>query len=334
MNNYEILGIPNNSSLDEVKKAYKKLAIKWHPDKNSSAEASEKFKEITSAYHNIINPNANLQELDMNEIFSSLFNDLNISNIFGEFKNMNNMNDNNIFNQPNNMDDIINHMFNTKKNIKKGKDILKLINLNLEDIYNGNNFIITYDTQKLNENPTMCNICKGHGKILSNKQMGPIFMQSFSKCEHCKGSGYTNLYLPMHDTINLEIPKGFDYNSQMTFNNKGLPLYNGENGNLIFTFNLNTHNKYKIKHKDLYISLDITLKESLTGFIKGIQHLDNRIITINSTSIIKPHTIKCIDKEGIYNSNKSKYGNLYVKFKIIFPESLNNDQIKFINDNF
>ena len=198
----------------------------------------------------------------------------------------------------------------------------------------GKKIFITYDTQTINKNSKICNLCKGKGNIPIQQQMGPIVMQSISKCDQCKGLGYTNLYLPSHNTISVDIPKGFDYNSKMTIKNHGLPLYNGENGDLILSFNLKTNDKFKIKNKDLYISLDITLKESLTGFTKNIQHLDNRIITINSNSIVKPNAIKCIDNEGIFDINQTLYGNLYIKFKINFPDSLTEKQLKILNENF
>lgn len=80
--------------------------------------------------------------------------------------------------------------------------------------------------------------------------------------------------------------------------------------------------------------MEITLKESLIGFIKEITHLDSKIITINSESIIKPNTIKCINQEGLFNSTDNIYGDLYIKFKIIYPDSLNENQIKFIKEYF
>ena len=87
----------------------------------------------------------------------------------------------------------------------------------------------------------------------------------------------------------------------MTIKGKGLPLYKGENGDLVLSFNLLNHSRFKIKNKNLYTNFDISFKKSLLGFIKGFEHLDTRLLTINSDSIIKPNTIHCIDDEGIYN---------------------------------
>jgi DnaJ-class molecular chaperone len=321
INDYKILGLNSDASLDEVKKAYKKLAIKCHPDKNSSPDATEQFRKITEAYNNIINPNSSIdlnKINNINDIFNGMFSDMpDIDNIFS-----------NIFSQ----------VTSFEKNIykPKGNDILKLVDITLEDIYNENNLYITYDTQKINENYTICKTCNGKGKIPSTQQMGPVIIQSITYCNNCNGEGYFNLYLPIKDTINIDVPIGFMpyHNNKKIIKDKGLPLLNGINGDLHISFNLLPHNKFKQKEFDLYINMEITFKESLIGFIKEITHLDSRVITINSESIIKPNTIKCINDEGLFNNIDNKYGDLYIKFKIIYPNSLNEYQKKFINDNF
>ena len=120
----------------------------------------------------------------------------------------------------------------------------------------------------------------------------------------------------------------------MIIEEKGLPLNNNLNGNLILSFNLLSHNRFKLKDNNLHLSMDITLKESLVGFIKGITQLDGRLITINSDNIIKPNTVKSIENEGMYDLDNGYYGNLFLKFKIVYPNSLTNEQLKFIKEYF
>jgi len=85
-NSYEILGLPNNASEEEVKKKYKKLALKYHPDKNDSVEASEKFKNISQAYNNIISGKAETaKQINPDDIFKQFFGNMRMQ----QFSNIN-----------------------------------------------------------------------------------------------------------------------------------------------------------------------------------------------------------------------------------------------------
>ena len=308
---YQTLGLPENSSIEEVKKSYKKLAMKWHPDKNKDSNADEMFKKITEAYSQIINPGNNVEELNMNDIFGNLFSELNTFN---------------------GSESIFNNIF--KKDKPKGKNIYKEVSLNLEDIYNGNMYLISYNTQGINTKFQNCSHCNGRGKISYTQQLGPMVIQNLTVCGNCNGTGFINLYLYKIEEVQIDIPRGFDYTQNMIIPNMGLPLYNNENGDLILSFILNSHPYFKVKYNNLYTNIEITLKESLIGFTKDIIQLDSRVIIITSESIIKPNMIKCIEDEGLPLLEKNNVGKLYIKFKIIYPDLMTEKQIKCIKENF
>ncbi len=85
LNNYQILGLNSNASDSEVKRRYKQLALKYHPDKNETPDASEKFQKISDAYNSIINrksePTNNLRQINPEELFRTMFSQMKVDKI-------------------------------------------------------------------------------------------------------------------------------------------------------------------------------------------------------------------------------------------------------------
>ena len=244
MDYYKILGVNRNATQEEIKKAYKKLAIKWHPDKNinNKEEAEKKFKEISEAYSILsdekkkkiydtygeegIKNNYERTNVSANEIFNNIFKNFN-TNKFNNFNNFNNFDNFNNFNN-----------FNT--NIKKQKleTIIENVECTIEELYNG---------------------CKKE-VIVEKKIM----------------NNYNNY--KKNITIELNIEKGWKDGTKITYENKGHEKEGYINGDIIFIIKEKKHNIYRREDNNLYIEeLSINFKEALLGCEKK-----NKIIRWNN----------------------------------------------------
>ncbi|ASS47132.1 Chaperone protein DnaJ [Candidatus Nasuia deltocephalinicola] len=180
---YKILGIEKDSSEEEIKMAYKKLAMKYHPDRNpGDNQAEEKFKEIKNAYEYLTNKD--------NQRLDSVFEDLNF----------NNMNFSNFSDTESNLNDVFKIIFTKDLEKKFNNKIISSVNIDLEQAVYGSNFNIKFFFQidcnfcsgkgfKLGNNVKVCNKCGGSGIFVINQGLF-VFKQ---KCFKCEGRGYASV---------------------------------------------------------------------------------------------------------------------------------------------
>jgi len=260
---YNLLGIDSNASNSEIKKSYKKLAMKHHPDKGGDPE---KFKQITEAFQVIGDENKRkLYDSGGNEAVNS---GMDPSNMF------------NMFNSNNN---------SSKQN--KGKSTQYNLNIKLEDIYNGITKSLQIKRLSIDKNSiNKCSKCNGNGLILKTVKMGFMTQQMQTTCDKCCGNKFTYHKSINNEKLKICIPKGTLDKKKIIIYEKGDDIPNGIAGDIHVIINEKPHNYFKRKGSDLYYEYNISLVEALCGFELDLVHLDGRklLIKTNPGDITKP----------------------------------------------
>jgi DnaJ-class molecular chaperone len=349
---YDVLGISKDASDDEIKRAYKKLALKYHPDKNTDdkEKAEQQFKKITQAY-TVLSDSKKKQEYDqfgsvgdmppmpdINDILGKVFGMGVTPTEFGgfEFPGMGGMGG---------MGNPFSFMFGSHGSVHRPRnpDVLH-VDVSLQDLYHGCTKKADYN---ISDN---CNGCKGNGvtdqkdiikcmtcdgKGIVTVQLNPI-MISQSTCHSCGGNGkmikpgkecpVCKGHKQVHTKKSLEfrIPKGVQNGYTFKLENKGsFDPSNGGYSDLILVFR---HIDNKLcpsltidEGHNVHYILDIKLEELLCGFEK-IVNLYGFDLTIQSSGYINPNNVYVIDNLGLPFHKRGSSGNLHIRLKVIFPE--------------
>lgn len=335
---YKILGVDKTASQEDIKKAFRKLSIKYHPDRNEgSKEAEEKFKEIGEAY-NILGDEQKRREYDnggdsFNMDFSSSDFNMDINDIFQHFSSM--------------------HDFfgaNRQKQVQ-GRDVRISINLTLDDVYNGVSKHVSYHRYDVcscchgsgltNESKKMtCPTCGGEGTIYSSNG----FMQTIKTCPTCGGTGFIiekpcqackgHGIEPHLFETDILIPKGVKNGMSLRIPKMGnaAPHGDGPYGDLIVTVNILPHEKFVLDDNDnLLVTIEIPVLDAITG-------CEVELNTINGKRIMAKIPQGSISSQmlrfrnyGMPNYNGTKYGDMLGVIKVKMPSELNKEEINLIN---
>jgi DnaJ family protein B protein 4 len=306
-NYYDVLGVSNDASESDIKKAYRTLSLKYHPDRNPSEEAKTKIQDINEAYECLSDQGSRNQH-DMELKFGSGGGGMGGM----PFSHMNSMDEfsdiNNIFNMmfggggggfpgfPGGGPEIrVFHggmpggihtqMF---QSFQRPEPIVKQIQLTIEQSYTG------------------CNI--------------PIEIERYVLHNNIKATEIESVY--------LNIPQGIDDNEMIIVRDKGNVVNDMFRSDLKIGIQIINNSEFKRQGLDLVYNKKITLKEALCGFSFEMAHLNGKRLCLNNVSnptVIKPGYKKVVPNMGMIRDNST--GNMIIDFEIIFPDSLTTEQV-------
>lgn len=325
---YEILGVDQNTSDKDIKLAYRKLALKLHPDKCPSDKKDEyeaEFKKVSVAYDVLSNPKKR-QDYDLKLQGGPSMQDM-FANMQGGGGGGGNPFENifNFFQGTRDVPTVVVHMTLEEVVVGVTKSV-KYMRIEFCNTCCGKGYESDSDVAK-------CNQCNGTGQVDRVLNMG-FFQQVFREmCGQCHATGkmilkpcrvcHGKLTFEKEATVKIKISPGVKHNDSIVLKNKGNQVAQDMYTDLNIVIKVAKHKIYeRISDKDLRTKVNISLSEALCGFEKELTFLDGTTFKVSSKDIVNPDTVTIIDNKGVY-----KNGKLHISYNIEFPTNLG----KFLN---
>lgn len=359
---YETLGVSKDASTEEIKKAYKKLAKKYHPDLAGEGADQEKFKKISNAYSVLSDPKkkefydtygADPESMNQGGASGAQggFAGGGFSRGFSGFKDFSDIFSS--FMGGDEEDDLFSafsrgHRQRSSQE-RRNLDMMTRVELDFEEaalgkkkkieIYRDQECDYCSGTGSQSQNRKTCDMCRGRGRVVESKRT-PFGMFSVEKtcpkcqgkgtivtdpCPKCSGKGYKR----EKKTISVDIPSGINRGDVIRLQNQGHQHYNHK-GDLFINVSVKPHEFFKRDGSDLFCEVNLTYSDLILGTTIKVDRFGKQI-KLKIPSKTESHTIFKIKDKGLPDVNR-KYvtGNLYVKVKLHTPTKTGNDYKKLI----
>jgi molecular chaperone DnaJ len=331
---YEILGVSKNASASEIKKAYRKKAIEFHPDKNPNDKIAEaKFKKAAEAYEILGNQEKRSQ---YDQYGHAAFEG-------GQGFGQGGMNMDDIFSQ---FGDIFGSAFGAGfggggQARSRGSDMRIRVKLTLEEIANGveKKIKVPRKVQAKGVQYGICSVCNGKGQVMkiANTILGR--MQTAATCSNCGGTGKILLNRPSgsdsqgmiskEETVSIKIPAGVEEGMQLKVSGKGNEATaNGISGDLLVLIEELPNNLFVREGNHLHYDLYISISEAVLGISKDLNLLDGKARIKLESGIQSGKTLRLRSK-GLPSINGYGNGDLLVHVNVWTPKTLNKEQKQF-----
>lgn len=330
---YELLGVSENASQEEIKKAYRKKAKKYHPDSNSDDADEEKFKKINKAY-DVLSDEDKRKKYDK-------FGKQGVEGHAGRGRQRAASNFQDIF------ENLFGGGFGGGRRQSKGQDAKIQTTVTFEDAYKG--VEKTYEVERTSQCPECngsgaengethsCSNCDGQGQVREQKRTPFGISQTIAECSECDGTGKIpeekcsecngKGTVKRDEKLSFKIPAGVQNGQRLRLRGKGHEDRKGQSGNLFVFVEVQEHEKLERKRTDLFTTLKISVADAAMGTEAEIPLPDGKA-EVEVPAGTNPGRVLRLKGKGMPSQRGRSQGDLYVKIDVEVPEARAEEKIE------